>query len=409
MSGALTGFRILDMTNFIAGPVATTLLADMGADVIKVESPPVGDPMRFREGDAGYTSSFAAVNRGKRSLLLDFQSQRSHDIFDRLLATTDAIVISIRPRSRRKLRIGYDDLAARFPRLVYCSISGYGEAGATLDRPAFDTTAQAISGLMSLTGVDFDRPLRTRALFADQLTGVYASYGVLAALLARQRTGVGQYVSTSLLESCLAFSGMNFAHYFSAVNDPKLATSLTMRTAGFVFECADGLPIAVHLTPEPPKIWLNLTEAVGRTDLRDDPRFGDKGSREQNYGQLYAILLEEFRAHPRAYWISRLEEYDLACAPVNGLGEVFDDPLVRELGKLVPTPNPFGGQDQLVGNAVNMSATPPDVSRRAPLLDEHTDELLQELGFTSSEIEAYQAETGPRKRASSTSVATAAD
>ncbi len=398
MEGALSGIRVLDMTSFVAGPYSTMLLSDLGAEVIKVEAPPLGDPNRFRENDTGYSTGFAAINRNKKSLFLDFNASRGSEIFDRLLATSDALVTSIRPRSRLKLGIGYEQLRERFPRLVYCSLSGLGEQGRTLDRPAFDTTAQALSGLLSLITTDFDKPVRIRSLLSDQLAGLYACYGVLGALIARERTGRGQYVSTSLLQASIAFSGSNFAAQFNAERAGRPSASL--RTAGFLFICGDDLPMAIHVPPSPPKTWFSVTAALEQEQLREDPRFQDKDGREKNYEQLHAVLAEHVKTQSRDYWLARLDEHDVPCAPVNMLGDVFHDPLVQELGMLAHIQNPFGQDEAMVGSGVNLSETPAGVRAPAPLLGDDTDALLRELGYSEPEIGAYNVETDPLKPAS---------
>jgi crotonobetainyl-CoA:carnitine CoA-transferase CaiB-like acyl-CoA transferase len=393
MPGALDGYRVLDMTNFVAGPYATMLLADMGAEVIKVEAPPLGDPNRFRENDSGYSTGFAAINRNKKSLFIDFGSPRAADVFERLLGSADVLITSIRPRSRDKLRISYGQLSSRFPRLVYCSLTGLGEKGDALDRPAFDTTAQALSGLLSLITNEFDRPVRVRALLSDQLAGLYACQGILAALLARGRTGRGQYVSTSLLQASIAFCASNFAAQFNASRKGRVSGS--MRTAGFLLVCGDGLPLALHVPPSPPKTWLSVTAALGLEQLREDPRFRDKGGREENYEELHGIVAGVLKANTRDYWLERLTAYDVPCAPVYSLGEVFNDPIVRGLGMLAQTTAPSGEQESVVGSGVELSDTPAEVRFRAPLLGEQTDALLRELGYSEGEIADYRAEVDP--------------
>lgn len=388
MRGALDGIRVIDQTNFIAGPFGAMLLADLGAEVIKVEAPPLGDPSRYREDDSGYSTGFGAVNRNKKSLLLDLKSASGREVFERLLGTSDVLMTSLRPRARQQLGISYEQLRGRYPRLVYCSIAGLGEKGRALDRPAFDTTAQAQSGLLSLITGEFDKPVRIKAFLSDQLAGIYAAYGVMGALLARERTGRGQYVVTSLLQASIAFSVSQFYHYFAAARrGTQGRVGLTMRTAGFLFTAGDGLPFAIHVPPSPPKVWLQFTEAMGRTDLREDPRFADKAGREANYEALHAILAAEVKSHPRSYWLQRLEEHDVPCAPAYKLGEVFQDPVVRDLEMLAHTTHPSGHEEDTVGSGVELSDTPATVRVRAPLAGEHSQVLLRELGYSEADIQ----------------------
>jgi len=408
-AGALAGIRVVDMTNFVAGPYCTMLLADMDAEVIKVEAPPLGDPSRYREDDSGYSTGFAAVNRNKKSVLLDLKSAQGRGALMRLLATADVFVVSLRPRSRRDLGISYEQLRERFPGLVYCSISGLGESGEATDRAAFDTTAQALSGILSLITSDFDKPVRITLFLADQLAGMYGCYGIMGALIARGRTGRGQFVGTSLLQASTAFATLNFFHCFAAERaKPKQGMaaadkSMTLRTAGFLFTGSDGKPFAIHVPPSPPKNWVAFTDALGRADLREDPRFLDKPGREKNYEALHGILAEEVKRHPRDHWLARLEEADVPCAPMYALNEVFHDRLIKSLGLLAQTTSPSGETELTVRSGVNLSENDPRVRVRGPLAGEHTLELVRELGYTETEIAeleksgAIQRQGGARK------------
>lgn len=390
-NGALSGIRVVDMTNFIAGPYCTMLLADMDAEVIKVEAPPLGDPSRYREDDSGYSTGFAAVNRNKKSMLLDLKSPRGRKVFERLLETADVFVVSLRPRSRKELGISYEQLAERYPRLVYCSIAGLGETGEATDRPAFDTTAQALSGMLSLITSDFDKPLRITLFLADQLAGLYGCYGIMGGLIARGRTGRGQIVGTSLLQASVAFAGLNFFHCFAAERAKKGEDkSLSLRTAGFLFTASDGKPFAIHVPPSPPKVWVAFTDALGRAELREDPRFKDKAGREKHYEVLHAILAEEVKGHSRDHWLERLENLDVPCAPIYALKEVFQDKLISGLGLLAQTTSPAGEKELTVRSGVNMSETDPAVRIRGPLAGEHTFDLLRELGYTEPEIQEME-------------------
>jgi len=390
MAGALAGTRVLDITNFFAGPHACMMLADMGADVIKIEQPPRGDPTRNREDDSGYAASFVAKNRNKRSIILDLKSPQGQEIFQRLVRESDVLVTSMRPQTRDRLGLSYNQISQLNPKLVYCSVTGYGETALATDRPAFDTTAQALSGLLSMITTNYDQPMAIKALLSDLLAGHYACHGIMSALLARVTTGRGQEVKTSLLEASIAFADSAFYHVLlaQALGLPKKQQE--MRTAGFLFIASDGLPFAVHVPPSPEKNWISYTDAMGMPELRDDPRFKEKLPRDENYPALHAELSRQVKSQPRDFWLKRLIEQDVPCAPIYGLTEVFEDPLVASLGMLHTVRDPWGKDRKVVGTGVRMSDSTVAVPARAPLMGENTREILAELRFTPDEISRFE-------------------
>ncbi|MBM3504947.1 MAG: CoA transferase [Alphaproteobacteria bacterium] len=390
MTGALAGTRVLDIANFFAGPHACMMLADMGADVIKVEQPPRGDPTRNREDDSGYAASFVAKNRNKRSIVLDLKSVAGQDVLRRLVRESDVIVTSMRPQTRDRLGLTYDQIAPVNPRLVYCSITGYGETALATDRPAFDTTAQALSGLLSLITSNFDQPMAIKALLADMLAGHYAAHGIVCALLARERTGRGQEIRTSLLEASIAFADSAFYHVLLAQSLGLPKKQQEMRTAGFLFVAGDGLPFAVHVPPSPEKNWISYTDAMGMPELREDPRFKLKLPRDENYPALHAEISRQVKKHPRTYWLDRLIAHDVPCAPIYGMGEVFHDPLVESLGMLHTVRDPWGQDRQVVGAGLRLSDSTVERPSRAPLMGEHTREILAALKYSSAEVDALE-------------------
>jgi len=390
MAGALAGIRVLDVTNFFAGPHCAMLLGDLGAEVIKLEHPPHGDPMRFREDDSGYAPSFVAKNRNKQSLMLDLTRPEGRAALDRLLPTIDVLIISIRPRSRAKLGLDYGHVSAVNPRLVYCSVSGFGETEAARDRSVFDTSALARSGLLSLITGEFDQPMRIQALLSDMLAGTYACYGVMGALVARTRTGRGQEVKTSLLASSIAFSDSAFLHAFVAQRLGQTRGRLKYRTAGFLFLARDGLPFAVHVAPSPVKNWGNFAQAMERPELQEDPRFSSKRGREENYPALHAEMSAQAKLKPRAYWLERLEAHDVPASPIHALADVFSDPIVAALGMLHEVPDPWGTKWKLVGSALDLSDTPVLPPARAPLMGEHSRAILSSVGYAAAELDALE-------------------
>lgn len=386
MTGALAGTRVLDITNFFAGPHACMMLADMGADVIKIEQPPRGDPTRNREDDSGYAASFVAKNRNKRSIVLDLKSVEGQGVFRRLVLESDVLVTSMRPQTRERLGLTYEQIAAINPRLVYCSVTGYGETALATDRPAFDTTAQALSGLLSMITTNYDQPMSIKALLSDLLAGHYACHGIMSALLARVKSGRGQEVKTSLLEASIAFADSAFYHVLlaQALGLPKKQQE--MRTAGFLFVAGDGLPFAVHVPPSPEKNWIAYTDAMGMPELREDPRFKLKLPRDENYPALHGELSRQVKKHPRDYWLKRLIDEDVPCAPIYNLTEVFEDPLVASLGMLHTVTDPWGNERKVVGTAVRMSESTVEIPARAPLMGEDTRDILAALNFSAQDI-----------------------
>jgi formyl-CoA transferase len=235
----------------------------------------------------------------------------------------DVVIVSLRPRSRARLGLDYEHVASVNPRIVYCSVSGFGETEAARDRAVFDTSALARSGLLSLITGEFDQPMRIQALLSDMLAGTYASYGVMGALMARARTGRGQEVKTSLLASSIAFADSAFLHAFVAQRLGQTRGRLKYRTAGFLFVAGDGLPLAVHVAPSPVKNWGNFAEAMERPDLQRDPRFATKRGREENYPDLHALMSAQAKLKPRDYWLERLEGRDVPASPIHALADVF--------------------------------------------------------------------------------------
>lgn len=384
--GALAGIRVLDCTTFFAAPFAAMLLADFGADVIKIEAPPAGDPSRYRQDDSGYSSGFASVNRNKRSLLIDLKNPASQPILRGLAERSDVIVLNVRPQSRPALGLAYEQLRAINPRLIYLSISGYGESPENLDRPAFDTTAQAVSGLLSLILDDPDREVRITAMLSDVLAGVFGCTGVLAAIAARERTGEGQEVRTSLLQATLAFELINFYTLFAAQVSGWSNPETTVRTAGYVLRGSDGGRFAAHVPPSPEKIWHGFLDALELRSLDEDERFRSKAARAANYPALYRIVADRVATRPRAYWMARLIEREIACAPFNELAEVFDDPIVKGVNMLHRFIDPWGREQKTVGSGIELSRTPALAPRRAPLPGEHNREILHWLGASEQKV-----------------------
>lgn len=378
-NGALAGVTVVEIASYVSGPFASMLLADLGANVIKIEPPEKGDPFRGW-GRTDYSATFGSLNRNKRSVVLNLKEARDRDAVRGLLATADVLIENFRPGTMDKLGLGYDDLRPQNERLIYCSITGFGGDGPYANRPGYDTVGQAMSGLLSLL-TEMEAPKPMGISLSDHLGGIFAAYGVLAALVARQRTGRGQRVETSLLEATIAFVAENAANYFEGGGPPPNRATRTRSAQVFAFVAGDGKPFVIHLS-SPQKFWEGLTQAVERPDLISDERFATRPARSKNYDLLFALLAEIFRTLPRATWLERLAAADVPSGPLNDFSEVFADPQVGHLGMKRTLPHRTRGSVSVVGGAVRLSDTPLDITTASPELGEHTDEVLGTIAPT---------------------------
>lgn len=383
----LEGFTIVEMGNFIAGPYAGMLLADLGAEVIKVEEVKAGDPFRAW-GKGLYSPAFCAFNRGKKSLTLDVRQERGREALLRLTDQADALIENFRPGVMARLGADYETVSSRNPRIVYCSLSGFGQSGPYRDRPSYDTVGQAMGGLLALL-TDSDDPRPRGPALADSLTGLFGAFGVLSALMARERTGIGQKVETSQMESVAAFVGETLTFYeaqgmvSNAWTRPRLAQV-------YGFDTADGKQLAIHLS-SPPKFWEGLTDAVGRPDLRDDPRFIDRNARAEHYNELYEELVPLFKQRTRDEWLTLFEQHDVPGAPAYRVNELVDDPQFAHQGIRIEHSHPEG-DSVTAKNPLNLLGTPLTYDVPPPGLGEHNEEVLSRLGFTTDEVAALRRE-----------------
>ena len=386
MGGALAGIKVLETASYVTGPFAAQLLADMGAEVIKIEEPKRGDPFRGW-GERNYSATFCSLNRNKKSLTLDLRTDEGRDVTLKLAAGADALIENFRPGVMDKRGLGYDDIKKINPTIVYCSISGFGPTGPYRDLPGYDTVGQARSGLLSLL-TDPGKPQGMGISFSDHLTGMYACYGVMAALMNRMSTGQGQHVETSLLRASISFVSENAARYFETGHVPRRKHRTT--TAGvFAFEDQDGLPFVLHMS-SPDKFWNGLFNVVGKPEWSEDSRFNNRKGRIANYDVLVKELEPIFRGGHRDEWLRLFLANDVPAAPINTLDEVFADAQVKTYGFPTEVEHPKMGKMKLVGNAVSMSRTPPTIDRPPPVLGEHTDEILQSLGYDAATLALYR-------------------
>jgi formyl-CoA transferase len=381
--GVLKDITVIECSTFVTGPYATALLADLGARVIKIESSPEGDPYRYFAPDPFFSFNFAHLNRNKESLVLDLKAPKGKEICLELLKKADVFVENFRPGTAERLGIGCETLRGLNPKLVYCSISAFGQSGPYAEKPGFDTLGQAMSGLLSLLS-DPDDPKVMGMAVSDYVTGLSAGYGILGALLARQKSGMGCRVETSLLQATLSFIGETAAGYLRTGNVPNRMARVKNAHA-FAFVCKDGKPLAIHCSV-PEKFWLALLQAAERMDIAADERFETREARRRNYGALEQTLAPTFKNKTRAEWLKVLEANDVPSVPLYNIAEVLDDPQVKHLGLMETLEHPQAGTLKFVGGPVRYDNFSKDKSAPPPVVGEHSGKVLRELGYGDETI-----------------------
>ncbi len=377
--GALDGVRVLDLTIARAGPTCTRQLADMGAEVLRV-----GNPGRADLGG----SDAHNLHRGKRSILLDLKAERGRDVFMRLVDRADVLVENFRAPVKARLGIDYPDVRARNPRIIYASISGFGQAGPYSERAGVDQIAQGMSGIMTVTGPPATGPWRTGIAISDTASGTFLTQGVLAALYARERTGEGQWVHTSLLEAMVNFMDFQATRYTidGVVPESSGNDHPTLQPMG-TFKTADGhVNIAAMLG------WDRFVKAIDASDIDADARFSSFEARYQHRDELKLAIEAKLAAKPTAEWVEILNATGLPCGPVYHVDETFSDPQVEYLALAQTVEHETDGPVSLLRHPVTFSETPAQLEHAAPLPGRHTREILQEHGFDAEEIEALVAE-----------------
>ncbi|OZI78349.1 CaiB/BaiF CoA transferase family protein [Bordetella genomosp. 2] len=375
MGNVLDGIRVIEQGTFITGPAAGMLLADLGADVIKVEQPRTGDPFRAFKGGL-YSPHYQTYNRNKRSIELDARDPADAQVFDSLIQSADVYIQNFRPGTAERLGAGEARLRDLNPGLVYCAISGFGQTGPAAGRPAYDTVAQAASGFLNLL-VNPANPRVVGPAIADALTGFYAAYGILGALVERARSGRGKRVEVSMLEAMCHFNLDAFTHYLSEgeimgpYSRPRVSQSYTLR-------CADGKWIALHMS-SPEKFWRGLAAAIERPGLFDDARFATREGRIAHQEQLIELLGEVFATQPRDTWCRRLQERDVPHAPMYDTREALEDPQARHLQIEIEGVHPQRGPWKTVRSPVTFDGQRPTHVRPPPVLGEHNDEIRAAL------------------------------
>ena len=384
---ALSGMVVLDLTQIMAGPFCTMTLADMGANVIKVEKPDGGDDNR-RMGPPfikGWSAGFLALNRNKRSLVLDLRSEDGQAVFKRLVKGADAVVENFRPGVMDRLGLGYDALTAIKPSLIYCSVSGFGNTGPDAKKGGFDLVAQGVSGLMSITGHPSMPPAKVGVPITDISAGLLAANGVLCAYIYALKTGQGQQVDTSLMEAGVAYTVWESSVYFAEGEIPGPLGSAHRVSAPYqALRTSDGyLNIGAATQPT----WEQLCRAIGLEALIDDLRFILPGDRKARQDELADLLEETFTKDTTSNWLKMLEEAGVVAGPIYNMDQVYKDPQVLARKMLVDLEDSDLGTIHNIGIPVKLSGTPGQIRTRAPMLGEHSAEVLREHGFSQSEVD----------------------
>ncbi|MCL2669368.1 MAG: CoA transferase [Syntrophaceae bacterium] len=390
MTGMLSDIKVLDLTTYLSGPYCTMILADMGADVMKLESPGTGCHTRknppFINGESAY---FMSLNRGKKGLTLNLKSKQGQEIFLRLVAESDVLVENFRPGVMQRLGFDYEQIAQVNPRIVYASISGFGSTGPDREKGAYDMVIQGYGGVMSITGYPGGDPVRVGYSIADLTAGIYSALAITGALRVRDRVGQGQYLDLSMLDCQLALMENAIARYFATGEIPEPLGSRHPSIVPFqAFKAKNGYFTVTASTNEQ---FGNLCDLMGIEEVKKDPRFLTIPDRVQNMDALVEILAKVFVQDTKEHWIELLEKRGVPCGPINNVKEVVESAQVQARGMIVEQDHPKAGKIRTVNSPINASLTPMAVKTPPPLLGQDTEKVLSRLGYGPSEIESFRA------------------
>jgi crotonobetainyl-CoA:carnitine CoA-transferase CaiB-like acyl-CoA transferase len=386
--GPLAGMRVLELAQIMAGPTCAMLLADMGADVIKVEKLPGGDDARgYREPRVnGVSAPFMVLNRNKRGIALDLKARAGHAVLLRMVREADVLIENYRLGTMEKLGLGHEALARVNPRLIYCSISGYGRTGPWADKGGFDLIAQGFAGLMAVTGEPGRPPVKSGSPVADINAGILAALGIVAAYAHQQRTGEGQVVDTSLMEAALQQTYWQAASWFATGRSPGPTGSAHLLTAPYqAFRTADGW---INIGGANQSNWERIAEVLGHPEWRADPRFATNADRMRNLDALVEAMNATLATRTTASWTERFDAAGVPAGAVHSIGEALEHPQTRARGMVVTLEHPQAGPTQALGCPVHFSRTPTRIDRPAPLLGEHSRAILHEFGYDDPAIDA---------------------
>jgi crotonobetainyl-CoA:carnitine CoA-transferase CaiB-like acyl-CoA transferase len=392
MPEALSGVKVLDCSQILAGPFCSMLLADMGADVIKIEKLPGGDDARgYREPQVGGVSApFMMMNRNKRGLALNLKLEAGRAVLLRMAAQSDVLVENFRGGTLDKLGLGYEVLAQANPGLIYCAISGYGRTGPYAGKGGFDLIAQGFAGLMSITGEPGRAPVKTGNAVSDMNAGILGALGIVAAYVHKLKTGQGQIVDTSLSDAALQQTAWHAAVWFASGRSPGPTGSAHLLTAPYqAFEAGDGW---INIGGANQANWERIAEVLGHPEWRADPRFKTNSDRMAHLAELSALMNTVLRTRSRAHWMAAFDAAGVPAGPVHTIGEALTHPQTLARGMVVELMHPQAGATQAIGCPVHFSQTPARITRPAPLLGQHTRELLREFHYSDAEIDALVAQ-----------------
>ena len=386
MKGPLEGIKVVELAQIMAGPTCGMLLADMGADVVKVEKLPGGDDTRSytEPSQGGESAAFMMLNRNKRGIAVNLKKPGGLEVVKRLLAGADVVTENYRKGTLEKLGLGYDVLEKLNPRLVYCAVSGYGRTGPYADKGGFDLIAQGFAGIMSITGEPGGPPVKSGTSIADINAGILAALGIVSALVARSTTGRGQVVETSLMEAAIQQTYWHASIFFATGVNPGPTGSAHLLTAPYqAFPTRDGW---INVGGANQANWERVVKVIGAPELAADARFATNADRMKNLGALVPLIGDRLRMKTSAEWLAAFDAEGVPAGPVNRIGDMLSDPQVLARDMVIEVDHPKAGRVKALGNPIKFSATPGEAKRAAPLLGEHTREVLESLGYSAAQI-----------------------